>query len=238
MDPCYEWKDFILYPNGPANKVEDPEERLDTSDCGPGIVVRQEDVIPAGDAFEAMGFSDIGDVGVWTTNYFCYLLRHSDTESMHRVLRHPSVKFLSDESQEKRKVTEDSSAAVTEHRTLKIFHEWRDFILYTHGPITRVKSLDHRLDISGGVRITKEDMELGDARYEALRERMYENGFIAVAEDTIPIYDTFEAMGISESGGVVIWTTNAVCTLLQIRGMEILRYLPRNPFYIRPTADS
>ena len=102
-----------------------------------------------------------------------------------------------------------------------LYEEWIDFVIYPLDS-NRVLTREQRLDTSNAVRVSDKDYTptIGT-----------EKGTIYPKESVFFDFnnDKFEAMAIDNYGGVVIWTTKKVWFLLNDRGLEKLKYVPRHP---------
>ena len=79
--------------------------------------------------------------------------------------------------------------------------KWKDFVLSTGAPIT---SVQERFNVnSPGRKVEREVFE--------------------------KFGEVFEAMDVTDLGGITVWTTHNVWCIRQETGLEKLIYLPRNP---------
>jgi hypothetical protein len=99
---------------------------------------------------------------------------------------------------------------------MSVYGEWHDFVVVPRDP-ERIQTEHERLDISGAGRWDGRSDQLPDIHRVVWEDLSFSGN------------DVFEAMEITPSGGVHVWTRERVWTVFQKYGMEKLLFVPRHP---------
>ena len=104
-----------------------------------------------------------------------------------------------------------------------LFDTWIEFVTYPGDP-DRVLTRDQRLDTADAARLGPDGRYPEDADLDEEGAVVPLSTILGLSAD-----DDFEAMAVSDAGGVFIWTRDWVWCLYGDRGLERLKAVPREP---------